>query len=102
MSRLKLFWPDGPAGQYEAGDNGDPAILPFQKRVERGGRDWRNDALSRARCIQANSQCPVCRHPVTEPIELNDGIRSRSNMTIPGTATLVGFRCQRCGSEWPV
>lgn len=57
----------------------------------------------RARLIHQNSQCPDCHASLVEPIELNDGLRARGNrLPVPGTATLVGFHCHRCGYEWPV
>ena len=38
-----------------------------------------------------------------EPIELQDAVISPKNrLPIPGTATIVGFHCNDCGTEWPV
>lgn len=60
-------------------------------------------ANKRARLIHQNSQCPDCNANLVEPIELNDGVMARGNrLSVPGTATLVGFHCCRCGYEWPV
>lgn len=100
MSRLKLYRPEGREAGERFGDP-DPPIVPFRRHRNRAGRNRLVEATSRARTLHANSRCPVCRHPVIEPIELNDGARSRNNLPIPGTATLVGFRCERCESEWP-
>ncbi len=58
--------------------------------------------LTRARALHANRACPFCRHPVVEPVVLNDGLRDGTGQYIPGSATLVGFHCDRCHSEWPV
>ncbi len=98
MGRLKLFPPErleGGAGEDE------PAVVSFARLTSRFRRNRPIDVVTRARIVHTNSRCPVCRHPVIEPIELNDGLRGRSHLPIPGTATLVGFRCERCDLEWP-
>jgi len=100
MSRVKLYWPETPARGLST-EESEPSVIPFARFVERFRGQGPLEAVSRAQIIHTNSHCPVCRHPVTEPIELNDGFIGRSNLPIPGTATLVGFRCQRCASEWP-
>lgn len=102
MSRLKLFCPDG----LEMDDRvlreaSEPVILPFAA-ADRYAKDYRLlDPLSRARTIYENRCCCNCGHPVVEPIELDDGILNRNRLPMPGTASLVGFRCQRCHNEWP-
>ncbi len=110
MSRLRLYWPDA-RGRFEAvvlttvsaDCAGEPAVIPFaparHKRQPRGGSRL-NDVVGRAHTIHANGRCPACRHPVVTPIELNDAVVGRGNLPIPGTATLVGFRCDGCESEW--
>ncbi len=108
MSRLRLYWPDA-RGQFEAvamapvsADRaGEPAVIPFARcRRRPTGGSRLTDVVGRAHTIYANGRCPVCRHPVVEPIELNDAVVGRGNLPIPGTATLVGFRCDGCDSEW--
>ena len=101
MSRLKLYWPEAHARGPSTEESEPPPIIPFARFVERFRGQRLMETAARARIIHANSRCPVCRHPVTEPIELNDGFINRNNLPIPGTATLVGFRCQRCTAEWP-
>ncbi len=60
-------------------------------------------AVDRARLIHQNGICPECGHQDIEPLELADSIISPKNrLPIPGTATIVGFHCNDCGTEWPV
>ena len=57
----------------------------------------------RARILQNNNCCPECCQHDVEPLELADAVISPKNrMPIPGTATIVGFHCNDCGTEWPV
>lgn len=59
--------------------------------------------VDRARIIHDNSVCPECTSLNIEPLELADAVISpRSRMPIPGTATIVGFHCNSCATEWPV
>jgi hypothetical protein len=100
MSGLRVLWPeeavmdDGPATLDE------PAILPF--RSERSLQHWRFDIVARAQALYDNRTCPHCDYPVVLPIELGDAVLNRKGQAIPGTATLVGFRCQGCRTEWSV
>jgi hypothetical protein len=108
MSRLKLYWPDA-RGRVEAvilsmvsADRaGEPTVIPFAPFQRQPKGDSRmTDVVGRAHTIHTNGRCPACRHPVVEPIELNDAFIGRGNLPIPGTATLVGFRCDGCDCEW--
>ncbi len=57
----------------------------------------------RARILQQNNCCPECAQHSVEPLELADAVISPKNrMPVPGTATIVGFHCNDCGTEWPV
>ena len=59
--------------------------------------------LQRARLIHANSECSGCGGHDVEPVELDDATVSwRNGDVVPGTATIIGFHCNDCGSEWPV
>jgi len=59
--------------------------------------------LQRARLIHANSECAGCGGHDVEPVELDDATVSwRNGDVVPGTATIIGFHCNDCGSEWPV
>lgn len=59
--------------------------------------------VERARLIQQNNCCPECSHHSVEPLELADSVISPKNrLPVPGTATIVGFHCNECGTEWPV
>ena len=102
MSRLRILWPEGPQGEHHVDlEDGGPVTLSFKLHAERRPRWTVADLISRARVLHQNNRCPNCSHPVIEPIELADGVLNRSRMPIPGTATLVGFRCERCQVEWP-
>ncbi len=60
-------------------------------------------AVDRARLIHQNGICPECGHNDIEPLELADSVISPKNrLPIPGTATIVGFHCNDCSTEWPV
>ncbi len=107
MSDLKIYRPreseparDG-VGHHESA-NDEPEVLSFAMYADRVNRFRSLDVITRARFIHENRQCPYCHDPVVAPVELLDAILNRNNMPIPGTATLVGFRCDRCRSEWPV
>ena len=99
MSHLKVFPPvadalPGPPGHSATAD--PTAVTPEQLSVS---RHWL-DAVDRARVIYVNRTCQHCRRTTVVPLELQDAFLNRNLMPIPGTATLVGFRCCSCGSEW--
>ncbi|MDZ4684217.1 MAG: hypothetical protein SH850_03955 [Planctomycetaceae bacterium] len=100
MSGLRVLWPEDAVMDDGATDLDQPAILPF--RTERSQRDWRFDVVARAQALYENRTCPSCDYAVVEPIELGDAVRNRNGLPIPGTATLVGFRCRGCRCEWSV
>ena len=109
MSHLKLYSPDEPALEDANSDDAFPATIPFESASRNLGRNrlfrrtTTDDVISRARVIHANQSCPHCHHATVEPIELGDAIISpRNHRPIPGTATIVGFYCHSCRSEWPV
>lgn len=108
MSRLKLYLPDE-LSRCEAlapseTKRDDDMILPFRGRNRIAGISSQRtlDVLVRAQLLRDNRECPECGHPLVEPVELNDARVSRNGMPIPGTATLVGFRCCSCEIEWAV
>jgi len=100
MSGLRVLWPEEAVTDDDEAILDAPAILPFQ--AERSLRQWRSDVIARAQALYENRTCPECDYPVVMPIELGDAIRNRNGLPIPGTATLVGFRCRGCGCEWSV
>lgn len=104
MNRLNLRIYEPPAEdereeQFESRD-----VIPFQGRgrtVVISGRV--TPPNHRARIIRDNSVCPECSSVDVEPIELQDAVISPKNrLPVPGTATIVGFHCHKCESEWPV
>lgn len=107
MNRIQLRIYEPPA---EATEDVTPPeaeerwILPFsssEKTTIISGRI--TPPAERARIIRENSFCPECSSCTVEPLELRDAILSpRNRQPIPGTATIVGFHCENCGTEWPV
>ena len=87
--------------------NGSPVILqhPVVARrlasfeLEECACD-RQTPLARARLEHQNRCCPNCRRVTVHPVELDDGLLNRWGMTIPASATVVGFCCRSCGHEW--
>ena len=104
MNRLHLRLYEPPADdptveQIEVRD-----IIPFQSRNRTTIISGRLTApVDRARIIRENAVCPECSASDVEPLELQDAMISPKNrLPIPGTATIVGFHCNDCETEWPV
>jgi hypothetical protein len=110
MSDLKVYWPDAePAiseatptspAEARAGSN-EPEIYSFAEWVDKLNRPGTNSAALRAQRLNANQTCPDCSRAGVLPLMLNDGRMDGSGRLVPGSATLVGFRCQTCSYEWP-
>ena len=108
MSLLRIFRPDKETplavsetariAEDSAIDN-KPVLLNFDEWSQR----LRPQAatLKRARQIHSSCQCPSCQSALVVPLTLNDGRRDQSGEDVPGSATLVGFRCDVCLAEWP-
>ncbi len=111
MSALKLFDPEHlPRLANCHTTNSTPDVIPFRPSAT-ARVAWRETAqrrrqqsplIARMRVIHENRQCPCCESTAVLPIELRDGLLNRSQRMIPGTGTLVGFRCDLCHHEWPV
>ena len=87
-----------PAGCEEERD-----ILPFQPKQPTIISGRITAPIDRARILHENTTCPECEKTDVAPIELQDALISPKNrLPIPGTATIVGFHCNDCGTEWPV
>jgi hypothetical protein len=116
MSLLKIFRPEEDANPSPSttsfvdenefsgtnpGENAhEPVLLNFVEHAARL-RGVAQSQLHRARQIHAQCECPECRSALVVPLVLNDGRRDRSGEEVPGTSTLVGFRCDTCSTEWP-
>ena len=109
MSDLKVYWPEGdpatrepaPATQVETGkDSNEPEIYSFVDWVEKLHSPDSNSAAFRAQRLNAHQTCPGCQRVGVLPLMLNDGRIDNSGRMVPGSATLVGFRCQECHHEW--
>ena len=107
MSRLRVYWPadrvEEPASarRDETHSQTDPAILSFVEAVRHRQQVRMPDVATRARSVYYNVNCPCCKRTAVVPLVLNDALRNRNRMPIPGTATLVGFHCNECRYEWP-
>lgn len=113
MNRLKLriYEPPEPTAENTGVDADNASqrmtaerdILPFRKPKTRIISGRFTPPVDRARLIRENNECPECQRCNIEPIELQDAtISHRNRMPIPGTATIVGFHCNDCETEWPV
>lgn len=104
MSRLSVFWPDEVCSDTAIVPN-EPRIIPFPSRASRSQPEPNEshpklDAISRARLLFSNRLCRHCHNPLVEPLHLNDALVNRQGLEIPGTATIIGFRCRSCDAEW--
>ncbi|MFM7831761.1 MAG: hypothetical protein ACKPJD_08215 [Planctomycetaceae bacterium] len=92
------------AGLDSVGTEDDADVISFataRRALVLSGRF--TPTLQRARLIHANSECSGCGGHDVEPVELDDATVSwRNGDVVPGTATIIGFHCNDCGSEWPV
>ncbi len=95
MSCLAIFHPV----DIETDDK--PATIPFPKIHKIQQYTSRNDVVERARLVHANRCCRECGSVAVDPIELNDALLNASLRPIPGSATIVAFRCNSCYHEWP-
>ena len=102
MSHLKLYRPSTGREVTLRFDEPEREVIRFPKFSRRAVGRSGMSILNRARILHENRTCPECEHCVVEPVELDDAVVNCNGMPIPGTATLVGFHCARCESEWPV
>ena len=101
MSHLRLFAPD--LSETEDTETDYPATIPFNPVNRIASKIESTSAVDRAKVLFENRQCPYCNHVNVEPIQLHDSVVSvRNHRPVPGTATIVGFHCHSCNSEWPV
>ncbi len=121
---MRVIWPDELDGfQDEASEqlrvctmfgddtdrSGAPAILPFPGVGRRfadvepsvGFRSDEQSPADRARLIRRNSLCNRCHRTLVSLILADDGRRDGTGDFVPGSQTLIGFRCECCHSEWP-
>ena len=101
MSRLSVYWPDD--ANTPLANNETPEIVAFPNVFRKSPAATESmDVITRAKLFFQNRRCHDCGYPVVEPIELADSAINRNGMSIPGTATLVGFRCRGCKCEWSI
>ncbi len=104
MNRLHLRLYEPPEEVSEPEAEFEPRnIIPMHPRRATIISGRLTAPVDRARVIRENSVCPECSALEVEPLELSDAtISPRSRLPIPGTATIVGFHCNSCATEWPV
>ena len=86
----------------DAADEEEPDVIPLAGILTLPAGKSAPPPVTRARALHRNRTCKSCGCAGVEPVVLGDGRRDGGGDLIPGTATLVGFHCDRCGSEWPV
>lgn len=84
----------------EEGHEEGPLVFPFPPRGVFSCPQTQEQLLSRMKTVYKNRTCHACQAPGVIPLQKNDDLLNRNRMPIPGTATLVGFRCHRCSAEW--
>jgi hypothetical protein len=111
MSDLKVYWPENESAVAEAlptevaesrDTSNEPEIYSFAEWVEKLRQPDSQPSALRAQRLNANQTCPDCSRAGVLPLMLNDGRMDGSGHLVPGSATLVGFRCETCTHEWPV
>ena len=103
MTRLRVYsGPESKARFFRIGED-RPDVIPLSAFVSVGRNRLSKPApLTRAKALHNNRHCRSCGHAGVDPVTLNDGLRDGSGQYIPGSATLVGFHCTHCHTEWPV
>ncbi|HCS51641.1 hypothetical protein [Rubinisphaera sp.] len=96
MSCISIYRPGGTALD-------EPSIIPFPRLRLKAYREdeQSNSTLNRARLLHDNTSCRSCGSCAVDPLELNDADLNSAGRTIPGTATIVAFHCNKCYHEWP-
>ena len=120
---MRVVWPDefdglegADAGHVARHDTVEPAstadtepsILPFpgqsrrvaENEVLNGIGPEEQSPAERARLIHRNSLCRRCQKALVSLILAQDGRRDGTGGFVPGTQSLIGFRCDCCHSEW--
>lgn len=108
MSDLKIYWPESkPAATATESNDADiraasnePEIYSFAEWVDKLRSPESNRSALRAQRLNSNQTCPDCTRAGILPLVLNDGRMDGSGRLVPGSATLVGFRCDSCSHEW--
>ncbi len=78
-----------------------PVTIPFPGIHKIREHSVQNDVVERAKLVHANRCCQQCGSVAVSSIELNDALLNASLQPIPGSATIVAFRCSGCYHEWP-
>lgn len=111
MSDLKVYWPENESAVAEAlprkmaeasSVSNEPEIYSFAEWVENLRQPDSQTLALRAQRLNAHQTCPDCCRAGVLPLMLNDGRMDSSGRLLPGSATLVGFRCETCSHEWPI
>lgn len=121
---MRVIWPDdqnvsgsddrpvvavASSGGRAGSTDGDEAVI-LRFPAAPSGRDraslsspsggvFRSPA-DRARLIHRNSICRHCRRALVSLVLAEDGRRDGTGNFVPGSQTLIGFRCECCHREW--
>lgn len=110
MSDLKVYWPESEPTVAETlpkevadsrNVSDEPEIYSFSEWVEKLRQPGSQPLALRAQRLNKHQKCPDCSRTGVLPLMLNDGRMDGSGRLVPGSATLVGFRCETCSHEWP-
>lgn len=109
MGYLRIYAPDDatfhvdPCDPYQESEHPgeSPEVLPLH--ASRMGIHWPTsqiELIQRSRLLHENRKCRHCHRPVVQLIHNNDAFQGRGQLPVPGTATLLGFRCEYCRRVW--
>ncbi len=101
-TRLGLLTGDDLVDEETEGEEASPMIVKFRRPVICERPRTQEQLLSRMKTVYRNRCCRHCSSQVVVPVQRNDAELDRNGMPIPGTATLIGFRCKQCSAEWRV
>lgn len=77
----------------------EPEVLSWRV-MRRNGQPSYLEILNRSRLLHMHRRCHDCGRPTVQPLEQDDATIGKNRLPIPGTATVVGFHCEYCQSEW--
>lgn len=108
---LKLYAPE----ELDVADDSFPSLSVYQEPevdidedgavlswrfTRRNGQPSFIEAVHRSRLLHRHRRCHECGRPTVQPMDQNDAVLGKNRLPIPGTATVIGFHCDYCQSEW--
>lgn len=77
----------------------EPEVLSWRV-MRRDGQPSYLEIINRSRMLHMHRRCHQCGRPTVQPLERDDATLGKNRLPVPGTATVVGFHCVYCQSEW--